>query len=441
MDFSEVVRLLEDTKRQEARRDVERLLNNPPSCQPPWGKSLKELVKWATEYVVQENQPCKDKSHGAHDKPESEKKSQSEASTSQHDSQERCEVQPEQEQEPKKPERPPSKMFQPPHLQDFWSRNPKWVTDYLVNAQKYPRLEVIVRAMIQEHLLKGQNYMSIIKMHVNPENNSEKVSCLKEQYGEEERATETGGGVAGGKADDKTGEGAGVGADDKAEKRADEEADNKATEKQETGDEVSDADKKILFQDLQNVVKQHIRLKEILDCYLLMSNESALIQDANHMLFMERLRASTALSDHDQALPSDFPLISPRVHQRAAPIPSSSFPEAHAEEDAEGEKWINDRAIDLREIYPSLSEEAAKELAKCEKKVCEHADFLNGYEEKIGDRTFLLMAKQMELMGIDERNKLEKLRLKAQEMAFELQEKEMSEREKALREREEKLGL
>ncbi|EGO59653.1 hypothetical protein NEUTE1DRAFT_79942 [Neurospora tetrasperma FGSC 2508] len=385
MDFSEVVRLLDDTKRQEARRDVERLLNNPPSCQPPWGKNLKELVKWATE----------------------------------------CKVQAEQEPESKAPERPTLKMFQPPHLQDFWSRNPKWVTDYFVNAQKYPRLEVIVRAMMQEHMMAVQDYMSIIKMHVNPESDREKVTCLEEQDSEEEGATET----------------AGEGAEEEAEEKTEEKAENKATEGQETGDELSDADKKILFQDLQNVVKQHIRLKAILDCYWVMSHEGALIQDANHMLFMERLRASTAPSDHDQALPSDFPLISPRVHQRAAPIPSSSFPEAQAEEVAEDDKWINDRAVDLREIYPLLSEEAAKELAKCEKVVCEHADFLNEYEEKMGDRTFLLMAKQMELMGIDERSKLEKLRLKAQEMALELQEKETSEREKALREREERLGL
>ncbi|KAK3486128.1 uncharacterized protein B0T23DRAFT_448982 [Neurospora hispaniola] len=374
MDFSEVVRLLEDTKRQEARRNVERLLNNPPSCQPPWGKNLKELVKWATE----------------------------------------CKVQSEQEPESKAPERPTLKMFQPPHLQDFWSRNPKWVTDYFVNAQKYPRLEVIVRAMVQEHLVAEQNYMSTIKAHVNPESNNEK----------------------------KTGEGAREGADDHADDKAEEEAENKATEKQETGDEVSDADKKILFQDLQNVVKQHIRLKEILDCYWVMSHEGALIQDANHMLFMERRRASTAPSERtNPAPPSNLPLVFPQIHHGATPTPSSSSSSSplfktQAEEDAEGEKWINDRALDLREIYPSLSEEAAKELAKCEKKVCEHADFLNEYEEKMGDRTFLLMAKQMELMEIDERNKLEKLRLKAQEMALELQEKEMSEREKALRERE-----
>ncbi|KAL0471730.1 hypothetical protein QR685DRAFT_542989 [Neurospora intermedia] len=385
MDFQEVVRLLEDIKRQEARRDVERLLNNPSSCQPPWGKNLKELVKWVTEYVVQENQPCKDKSHKAHDKPESEKKSQSEASTSQHDCRERSKVQSEQEPESKAPERPSFKMFQPPHLQDFWSRNPKWVADYFVNAQKYPRLEVIVRAMMQEHLVAEQNFMSTVKAHVNPESDSGKATDLEEQ-----------------------------------------------NEKQEAGDEVSDADKKILFQDLQNVVKQHIRLKEILDCYWVMSHEGALIQDANHMLFMERLRSSTAPSEHtNPAPPSNLPLVFPQIHHGATPTPSSSSPlsKTQAEEVAEYDKWINDRT------------EAAKEFAKCEKTVCEHADFLNEYEEKMGDRTFLLMAKQMELMGVDKRNKLEKLRLKAQEMALGLQEKEMSEREKALREREEKLGL
>ncbi|MCV5084766.1 hypothetical protein OFB78_29640, partial [Escherichia coli] len=94
-----------------------------------------------------------------------------------------------------------------------------------------------------------------------------------------------------------------------AEEKTEEKAENKATEQQETVDELSYPDKKIFFQDLQNVVKQHIRLKEILDCYWVMSHEGALIQDANHMLFMGRLRTSTAPSDHDQALPSDFPLI------------------------------------------------------------------------------------------------------------------------------------
>lgn len=52
-------------------------------------------------------------------------------------------------------------MFQPPYLQHFWSRNPKWVTDYFVNAQKYPRFEVIVRAMVQEHLVAEQNYLHV----------------------------------------------------------------------------------------------------------------------------------------------------------------------------------------------------------------------------------------------------------------------------------------
>lgn len=231
MDFQEVVRLLEDIKRQEARRDVERLLNNPSSCQPPWGKNLKELVKWVTEYVVQENQPCKDKSHKAHDKPESEKKSQSEASTSQHDCRERSKVQSEQEPESKAPERPSFKMFQPPHLQDFWSRNPKWVADYFVNAQKYPRLEVIVRAMMQEHLVAEQNFMSTVKAHVNPESDSGKATDLEEQNGKEDRATKTEGGVAGGKADEKTGEGAGEGADDKTEEKTEEKAENKSNRK------------------------------------------------------------------------------------------------------------------------------------------------------------------------------------------------------------------
>lgn len=72
--------------------------------------------------------------------------------------------------------------------------------------------------------------MSTIKAHVNPESNNEKVTCLEKQDGEEERATETEGGVAGGKADEKTREGAREGADDKADDKAEEEAENKATE-------------------------------------------------------------------------------------------------------------------------------------------------------------------------------------------------------------------
>ncbi|KAK3952465.1 hypothetical protein QBC32DRAFT_260112 [Pseudoneurospora amorphoporcata] len=429
--FSRLVRLLDDTKHLEARKHVERLLGNPPSCPPPWGQNLKVLVEWATNYVLEENKSGKDELPKEYDEAEnSEAQSQTKASASQHDSQEGNEVQPEEEPESKTPEQPSMlKMLQAPHLQDFWSRNPKWVTDYFVTAQRYPRLETIVRAMLQEHLVEEQNYFSTIKAHVNPESNTGEGTSPEEEDGEEKRANET--------ADEQAGEGA---EEEAWEMKAEEKAEEEAEEESEAGNKLSDAANQDFIEELQDALKQHILLKGFLDVYWQMFTEGALIQGANHMLFMKRLQTeSTTASEHHQASPTGLSLVFP-AHQSGAPTPSSSLSGAQAEKVTENEHWI---------------EVAARQLSQCEIKLRERVHFLTEYDEKMRDRTTILMFKQMELLGIDERNKLEGLKLKAQEMVLELKEndmnsrekemrekeKEMSKREKVLREREEKMGL
>lgn len=425
MDDSSIERSLEDPNVLEAQKEVERLLNqnNPSPGQPPWEENLKELVKWATEYVVQEHQSQQRRNTKARGEPNEggdgrkykgkigsflgrllpsnmESRSQPGASTSQHDSREGRKVQPEQDPESKAPKQLAFKMFQPVHLQEFWSRNLKWVTDYFVNAQKHPRLETIVRSMMQVHMASQQSFFSTVTGHVNSESDTVEVTSPDQTDGEEESKGEAAGGAAAEeeaevKTEEKVKEN--IADEEEAEQKAEEEGSSEA------GDELSDADKKSLFQDLQDVVKQHL-LKGFLDVYWTMLNEYALIQDANHMLFMERLRtSSTAPSEHQRhhpAQPTDLSLVFPQVHhQSVAPgaTPSSSMSEPHqAQEDAEAEEeeeWINNRAAGLREIYLLLTEDGAKQLAECEKELYKRADFLNGYDDKMRGRTHLLIFK------------------------------------------------
>lgn len=69
MDTSSDERFPRDPRVLEARQEVERLLNNSSSGQPPWGENLKVLVAWATEYVFQEEQARKDETPKPCDEP------------------------------------------------------------------------------------------------------------------------------------------------------------------------------------------------------------------------------------------------------------------------------------------------------------------------------------------------------------------------------------
>lgn len=438
--FSSLVGLLDDTKRLEARKEVERLIGDPQSRQLPWGQNLKVLVEWATNYVLDEN-------------------------------------------DSKASEQPSAfKMFQAPHLQDFWSRNPKWVTDYFVTAQRYPRLETIVRAMLQEHLVTEKNHFSTIKTLANPESSTEESQSPDEPDEEEERTNETPGEVVEKKNEEQAGQGAEEEAEERAERTedktegetagvpepkdgrldpetlalieelqetlrqelrrreeaeedeentdgdSDEDSEQESSEEEsEAGTEPSDAAKKDLIRDLQAALRQHILLQGFLDTYWQMFTEGTQVQDANHMLYMERLRAeSITASERKQAPSTDLsPDIS--VPQMRAKLPSSPPSEAETEGDDE------DTEDDDEDHWMVV---ASKQLGQREVRLRERERFINKYDEKMRDRTNLLMFKQMELMGIDESNKLEELRLKAKKMELGFKEKEIQARKKKIRETE-----
>ncbi|KAK3398371.1 hypothetical protein B0T20DRAFT_437277 [Sordaria brevicollis] len=391
MDTSSGNRFTTDPQVLKARQEVERLLDNSSSSsQPPWGENLKVLVKWATEYQG-------------------------------------TEVQPEQQPQSRTPEHTVHGMFLPEHLRDFWNSNPKWVTDYFVNALRYPRLEVIVRAIMQEHLAGQKSYLTTVTTHVNPKSRPGEIASPTEEKTQYGSASEAGG------------EASGMAVE--AEASVEEKANNDDTDEEKEGPSnakasgLSDADKAALFSDLQDVLRQHIHLKGFLGTFWTMLHEYCLIEHANHMLYMERLR--TASSGHHHSPLSDRSLVFPKAPQSSYPR-SQTQSDQDAEEEEEEEAFIKNRTAELLQSYPLCPQEGLIQLAKCEKIFYDKIVYLNDLDEKMHDRADELIRKENELLGRDMQFFLKRLMLQTQERALEQREKEVNERKEVLREREER---
>lgn len=143
-------------------------------------------------------------------------------------------------------------MFLPEHLSDFWNNNPKWVTDYFVKALRYPRLEIIVRAIMQEHLAGKKSYLMTVTAHVNPQSHTgEGTNSAKDEGGEDD-VGKTSGESSGEAAREVSGGAARKASEDQTEAKEKEEVQDDETDGGEgpskaEDNELSDVAKKLLF--------------------------------------------------------------------------------------------------------------------------------------------------------------------------------------------------
>lgn len=123
-------------KARGALQDFDRILDGPPHCQPTWEGDLEHLIEWATDFVTQEKKN-KEEDRVTGDAPE--------------------ETEPVDGQEPDRQQG--SERTQPSDFldsdEDFTP--PDWAVTYALNAKMYPRLEILVRSILDVKMAAFQD--------------------------------------------------------------------------------------------------------------------------------------------------------------------------------------------------------------------------------------------------------------------------------------------